>query len=72
MSLKVGSVGKEYREYIRNLEPWQEKLPRSARILAWAIGKKLEKFQKQGKCLSPSVTSMHDPLNNYDLRIHQA
>lgn len=72
MSLKVGAGGKAHREYTRNREEWQRKLPRSARILAWAIGKKLEKFQKQGKCLSPSVTSMHDPLNNYDLRIHQA
>jgi hypothetical protein len=31
----VGSLAKEHREYTRNREEWQEKLPRLARPLAW-------------------------------------
>jgi hypothetical protein len=57
-------LGNAYREYTRNREAWQEKLPRAAGTLALKVSEK--KSQKKGNGLSPSVTFMHYPLNNYD------
>jgi hypothetical protein len=61
----MGSVGKEHREYTRNLEGWPEKIAPLGRAPGMgAIGKQPEPFQHTANGLSPAVTFTHDPLNN--------
>ena len=52
--VKVGSLGKEHREYTRNMEPWQEKLHRSAGTVALGrSGRSRKSFRKKEMACRP-------------------
>jgi hypothetical protein len=68
MSVTAGCIRKAHREYTKNREEWQEKLPRSAGPWSWGMRKRPKRCQKKGSGLPPSVTLKHYRLNAYDYR----